>query len=125
MKDYFKQTEFVLNLLYFYYDGNRYQGRGIMTWKPDKGFHIEAFLDGQGKPILRIDLGKTGIIPKSDICSIRMRPQDYDCDWAIAPSIHLSDWNKWDIQNKRLSIDFERVLFCDSIKPGREKHRLF
>jgi hypothetical protein len=110
MKDYFKETEFVLD--------NQYRGRGIMTWNPDKGFHIQAFLDGQGKPISRIDLGKIGITLRSDICSIRMRPQGYD--WAIAPNIHLTGWSKFDILNKHLSIKTERVVFCESIYPNDE-----
>jgi hypothetical protein len=117
MKEYFKETEFELDLLYFHHHGNRYQGRGIMTWKPDKGFHLEAFLDGEGKSIETIDLGRIQITPKSDIFSIRMRPQEYD--WAIAPNIHLSGWDKYNIQNNRLSINFGRMVFlrvCESWK---------
>ena len=113
--DYFKQAKYILDLLYFHYRGSRYQGHGIMTWNPDDGFHLEAFLDKQGKTLPRIDLGKVGITRKSNICSIRMRPQGYD--WAIAPNIIISDCNELDILHNRLSIDFGRVIFCKSIKP--------
>jgi hypothetical protein len=77
VKNYFKEAEFILDSLYFHYHGSRYQGRGIMTWKPDEGFHLEAFLDRQGEPIERIELGRIGIIPRSDICSIRLGQVKY------------------------------------------------
>ncbi len=113
--DYFKEAKYILELLYFHYRGNRYQGHGIMTWNPDEGFHLEAFLDKQGKTLPRIELGKVGITRDSTICSIRMRPQGYD--WAIAPNIIISDSNELDILHNRLSIDFGRVIFCKSINP--------
>ncbi|HEY9794889.1 MAG TPA: hypothetical protein V6D30_04540 [Leptolyngbyaceae cyanobacterium] len=113
--DYFKEAKYILELLYFHYCGNRYQGHGIMTWNPDEGFHLEAFLDKQGKALPRIELGKFGLIRKSNICSIRMRPQGYD--WAIAPNVIISDSNELDISHNRLSIDFGRVIFCQSILP--------
>ncbi|MBD1804319.1 hypothetical protein H6F98_02385 [Microcoleus sp. FACHB-SPT15] len=113
--DYFKEAEYILELLYFHYRGNRYQGRGIMTWNPDEGFHLEAFLDKKGKTLSKIDLGKVGISPKSNICSIRMRPQSYD--WAIAPNIRLTGSDEWNISKGRLSINFGRVFFCKSITP--------
>jgi hypothetical protein len=120
MKDYFKETEFIIKLLYFHHNGNRYQGRGIMTWKPDQGFHLEAFLDDRGKGIEKIELGRIGIPSKNDFCSIRMRPQNYD--WAIAPEIYLSESDKLEIQvNRRLSINFGRVVFCEPVTPGIDR----
>jgi hypothetical protein len=115
MKNYFKDTEFILDSLYFYCHGNRYYGKGIMTWKSNDGFHLEAFLDGQSKTIDRIDLGWVKIPSKQDTTSIRMRPQGYD--WAIAPNINLSDRDQLNIQNNRLSLGFWRVIFCDSVIP--------
>ncbi|MBD2043730.1 hypothetical protein [Microcoleus sp. FACHB-672] len=120
MKDYFKKTDFILDFLYFYYCGNRYQGRGFMTWNPEEGFHLQALLDSQVKPIEKIELGKVHLPSKSDIFSIRMRPRDYD--WAIVPNISLSEMNKLYIQNKYLSINFERVVFCESVKPGSNEN---
>jgi hypothetical protein len=113
--DYFKEAKYILELLYFHYRGNRYQGHGIMTWNPDEGFHLEAFLDKQGKTLSKIELRKVGLIRKSNVCSIRMRPQGYD--WAIAPNVVISDSNELDISHNRLSIDFGRVIFCQSILP--------
>jgi hypothetical protein len=116
MKDYFKATEFILDFLYFYYLGNRYQGRGIMTWKPEEGFQLEAFLDGKGKQFEKIEIGKVKIHSKKDISSIRIRPQGYD--WAVIPDILFSGWDKHNIQNNRLSIRFSRVIFCESVNPA-------
>lgn len=116
MENYFQETKFILELLYFHYEGSRYQGRGVMTWHPDEGFHLEAFLDNTVKTIEKVDIGKIGITPKSDFCSIRMRPQCYD--WAIAPNIRLSSQDKLDInQSRYLSINFGRLVFCESVSP--------
>lgn len=114
MNDYFQETKFIVNLLYFYYQGSRYQGRGVMTRTPDEGFHLEAFLDDQIKSIEKFELGKVKIAQKNDFCLIRMRPQGYD--WAIAPNICLSSQDKLSItQSKYLSITFGRLVFCESV----------
>jgi hypothetical protein len=109
MIDYFKKTEYVLERLCFDYLGSRYQGRGIMFWKPDEGFHIEAFLEKPTTPPPEtIEFGKVGIIPQRNICSIRMRPQGFD--WAIAPNVSLID--RYDVlSQKRLSIKLAHVIF--------------
>jgi len=110
--DYFKKTDYVLEQLCFDYLGSRYQGRGIMTWKPDEGFHIEAFLEKPSvAPPKTIEFGKVGIIRQSNITSIRMRPQGFD--WGLAPNVHLIDRHDVLWQN-RLSINLSRVIFSDS-----------
>ncbi len=112
MKDYFKKTEYVLERLWFDYLGSRYEGRGIMTWNPDEGFHIEAFLEKPSVPLPKtINLGETRIVRKGDISSIRMKPHGFD--WAIASNARLID--RYDIlwQN-RLSINLNRVIFSES-----------
>ncbi len=118
MDNYFKATKFILELLYFYYQGDRYQGRGVMIWHPDDGFHLEAFLDDSAKPIGKVDIGKTGIVTKTNFCSIRMRLQGYD--WAVASNILLSSQDELDIKQSRyLSIDFGKLVFCESDSPHR------
>jgi hypothetical protein len=112
VKDYFKKTEYVLERLWFDYLGSRYEGRGIMTWNPDEGFHIEAFLEKPSVPLPKtINLGETRIVRKGDISSIRMKPHGFD--WAIASNARLID--RYDIlwQN-RLSINLNRVIFSES-----------
>ncbi len=110
MKNYFKEAEFILDHLTFDYLGGRYRGRGIMTWKPCSGFHIEAPLNLQDMPkIKEVQFGKVRIIRKSDISSIRMFPQG-NYNWAIAPAVPLVERDDV-ISQKRLSINFSRVIF--------------
>lgn len=112
MRDYFKKTEYVLERLWFHYLGGLYEGRGIMTWNPDEGFHIEAFLDREGPPLPKeIPLGKVGIPRERDFCSIRMMPTVFD--WAIAPKVRLTDRHDV-LVHKRLSINLSRVIFSSS-----------
>jgi hypothetical protein len=112
VRDYFKKTEYVLERLWFHYLGGLYEGRGIMTWNPDEGFHIEAFLDREGQPLPKeIPLGKVGIPRKRDFCSIRMMPTVFD--WAIAPKVRLTDRHDV-LVHKRLSINLSRVIFSSS-----------
>ena len=115
MSDYFQEARYVLELVYFHHHGTRYQGRGIMTWNHEEGFHLEAFLDRSQRNSSITRTGRIGIIPRSDYFSIRMRIQGYD--WAIAPHVHLttSDWVS--IQAGHLSKSFGRVIFCQSISP--------
>lgn len=110
MKEYFSKAEFVLNDLNFDYLGGRYQGRGILTWTPEQGFHIEAPLNLQDMPKLKeVLFSKVRIIRKSDTSSIRMFPQE-NYKWAIAPSVPLVKRDDV-ISQKRLSINLNRVIF--------------
>lgn len=102
----------MLERLWFDYLEGRYEGRGIMTWNPNEGFHIEAFLEREGSPLPKeIPLGKVGIPRKRDICSIRMMPTVFD--WAIAPKVRLTDRHDV-LADKRLSINLSRVIFSRS-----------
>jgi hypothetical protein len=110
MKDYFQEYEYILNDLQFDYLGRRYRGRGVMTWKPQQGFHIEAPLNLQKNTLLEeIEFGKIRPIRKSDKSSIRMFPMD-NYNWAIAPNVTFID--RFDIISEhRLSINLSRVIF--------------
>jgi hypothetical protein len=106
---YFDETERVLEKVWLHYAGARYEGRGIMRWKPDEGFHIDAFLDRHGPPLSgSIELGKTGVAQKSDARLIWMKPTGED--WAVTPKIILRDRLDLLTEN-RLSIKVPRVLF--------------
>lgn len=114
MRDYYSEAEYVLKQLWFDYRGHRYQGRGIITWNPDKGFHIEAFLDQPSKtvPFGRVEFGKVGIVSQSEISSIRMKLQGFN--WAIAPNVNLRE--RFDVLlESRLSINLSQVIFSESI----------
>lgn len=88
--NYFKQREFVLEKFWFDYLGDRYSGRGVMTWRSETGFHIEALLKRQHLPqVEKIELGKVGIVGRNNTSSIRMKP--WYCDWAFSPAVLLVD----------------------------------
>lgn len=121
MKDYFKETEFVLDKLQFDYLGGRYRGRGVMTWKPEQGFHIEAPLDLQDMPHPEdVEFGRVGVIRKSDQSSIHMILHNSN-NRAIAPSVILVD--RLDIINeKRISVNLERVVFSENYSRYYSRH---
>jgi hypothetical protein len=106
MQDYFKTAEYYLEHIWFDYLGGRYEGRGLLTWKPKKGFHLEAFLDRSGAPLpKRIEIGKFSIVSGY---TIRLKPFQYA--WALAPDVPLIDRNDL-IEEQRLSLNFNRVIF--------------
>ncbi|MBD1857251.1 MULTISPECIES: hypothetical protein [Leptolyngbya] len=86
-----------------------------MTWNPEEGFHLEAFLERTQIMPRVIRIGRIGVIPRSDYSSFRMRIQGYD--WAIAPHVHLADFDWFDIQRGHLSKNFKQVIFCKSRSP--------
>lgn len=114
LSNYFKHTEYVLEKFWFDYLGGRYVGRGIMTWEPKAGFHIEAPLKRQKMPQLEaVELGKVGIVRRNDTSSIRMKP--WYCDWAFSPAVALID--REDILSQhRFSINLNSIVFQTSSK---------
>ncbi|MBI3913089.1 MAG: hypothetical protein HY327_02665 [Chloroflexi bacterium] len=114
MIDYLKPGEFVLQRVWFDYLGGRYQGRGLLTWKPESGFHLGAFLERSGAPLpKRIEIGRAGIIPPSEFVTIRMKP--LGDNWAIAPNALLHDSLEL-IDQQRLSIGLGRVIFSSRME---------
>jgi hypothetical protein len=109
LKDYFQKSEYVLEKIWFDYLGGRYQGRGVLTWEPSLGFHLEALLERDKMPqIEQVELGRVRIIRKSDTSSIRMKP--WYQKWAISPRVVLIDRDDI-LSQHRLSIDLSRVIF--------------
>lgn len=112
VRDYLRETEYALDRIYFDYLGGRYQGRGIMRWKPDDGFRIEAFLERHGASLpRRVEFGKVRITNKSDVRSIRMRLGQ--SVWALAPNVPLNDHLEL-LMGNRLAVNVNRVLFSQA-----------
>jgi hypothetical protein len=110
MRNYFQNQEYILEWISFYYLGFRYQGRGVMTWNPEQGFYIQAFLETPQKFLQNIiELNKPDIIRKQHLTSIRMTSQNFT--WAIAPSVNLSGYGEMILLENRISIKVSRVLF--------------
>jgi hypothetical protein len=109
MQDYFKETEYILNQVKFRYLGQTFTGRGIMSWKPEGGFHIEAPLDLEPLADVReVPLGRLRVVSRKDAASIKLIFPG--TERAIASAISLID--RYDVlSEKRLSININRVLF--------------
>jgi hypothetical protein len=86
----------------------RYDGRGLLTWHPEQGFHLTAFLRRTGVLPETITFGASGLVPRSHVRTIRMRFSNGDR--GIAPSVGLID--RFDLVNEdRLSLNLSRVSF--------------
>ena len=121
MTTYFEEDKYLLEEIFFRFDGASYRGRGTMTWKPDVGFHIEASLDRYGKPLPeKISLGGGSAIKAMDAPSILMKPHGYDK--AIAPNVSsIDDLNI--LLNRHLSVDFDRVFFFLHSQPFKNTQK--
>lgn len=110
MISYLKPLKVVADSLYFYFKGYKYSGRGVINWKPDSGFHIEAFLDNSLKTARQIELGRLRIPQPSDYCSIRIWHSNFG--WALIPNVNMSCFEMALLQ-KNLSFKFNRLLLCE------------
>jgi hypothetical protein len=50
-REYLRKTEWILDEVSFTYLGGLYRGRGLLTWQPDAGFHLETFVTRSGAPL--------------------------------------------------------------------------
>jgi len=116
MKDYFDETKYILEAIFFRYKDASYRGHGIMTWQPDAGFHIEASVrrNGRAQP-KKITFGGNTI---ETIPNILLRPQG--CDRAIAfPFVPINPLDLF--INKHLSAQCGRVLFFQHSQPFSQR----
>jgi len=90
MTNYFEPIDHIVNEVAFEYLGGLYRGPGILKWRPQKGFKLEAFLQREGPPPPKeISIPHVFLIKDSDLCSIRLRLWPSG-SFAIAPSVPLS-----------------------------------
>jgi hypothetical protein len=74
--EYLRKTEWVLDDACFAYLGGLYRGRGLLTWQPDTGFHLEAFVTRSGPPMrAQVKFWEVRLTTRQDRTSIRMRIQ--------------------------------------------------
>ncbi|WP_072622787.1 hypothetical protein [Spirulina major] len=115
ISEYFKKQRILTEHLYFYVQGQKYQGRGFIQWKPNNGFILEAFLDSvKNQDNQSSDIGKVKIPKKSDRCSIRIQTIS---GWILIPDIYISDQFKLGLLQRNLSLRFERIFICDLCLP--------
>jgi hypothetical protein len=100
VREYLRKTEWVLDDASFAYLGGRYRGRGLLTWQPDAGFHLEAFVTRSGPPMPdRVQFWQVRLATRQDRTSLRMRIQHGGRAFAV---VTLAD--RFDVvAQKRLS----------------------
>lgn len=121
MVDYFKPIDHILNEVSFEYLGGQYKGPGILKWRPETGFQLEAFLKREGELPKKVEFQGVSIMKSADFQTIRMRL--WPSGLAIAPDVPLSHMlGPFDlIAHGWLSINLNQVLFFGSTsisKPG-------
>jgi hypothetical protein len=105
LNNYLTPQTWILNKAYFDYEGQRFQGRGVLRWDVSKGFSLEAPLDEKMKKIVHF---KSRLIGKNDYSSIRMHLKNGGI--AISPSVLLA--NRYDIVSEsRISINLQKIIF--------------
>lgn len=111
LQGYLTQPDRVLTSVRFSYQGGRYHGRGVITWNPNEGFHIEAPVERVGPRIGSIGFGRGGVIKEQDLRSIRMRERNSP-GWILAPQVILRDRLDLVIQD-RLSIPVAWIIISE------------
>jgi hypothetical protein len=91
--------------------GGIYRGRGVLTWNPDRGFHIEAPVDRLGPRLKgRFELLKPRVVNREDLHAIRIAfgRSSYAVSPPLPPDPPLEL-----LLSSQLSIDVSRMVFVE------------
>ena len=67
-------TDHVIDDLSFRFGSHRFFGRGVIQWRPDEGFRIEAPLTREGPPLPpAIGIGRLKVVDRSGFTRVRMK----------------------------------------------------
>ena len=120
MFEYSRETSWAVDQVRFEYRGGTYRGRGRLTWNPDRGFHLDAFLDRHGPALPNtIEFGKLRVVARSELRSIRMCLEGFGR--AISPQLVLGD--QWELVRDRLDIEFPSILFSRPCRQGAQSKK--
>lgn len=110
-----------LNQIRFEMLGGIYKGRGLLGWKPERGFHVDAFLDRHGIPLpKKIEFGKVGVPKPAQLRQLRL---SFNGGRALTSPIAVGE--HWELcAENRLSADFASALFIgpNPIGSSPDKH---
>jgi len=84
LQKYLRQPDHVLARIRFDYLDGHYKGRGVITWDPRDGYHMEAPVKRTGPALSEVGFGRIGIIREEDVRSIRMKKIN-SRGWIVAP----------------------------------------
>lgn len=104
---YLKPQEWILSKVYFDYEGQRFEGRGVLRWDANQGFSLEAPLQGKLNQAVQF---RQRLIGKRDRSSIKMHLKNGGI--AVSPAVVLA--NRFDILSEnRISILLQDVIFLN------------
>lgn len=113
--DFSRARELALNEVRFHFLGGTYSGRGLLKWAPERGFHLDAFLDRHGPPLPdKIEFGKFGVVQLHELRQLRM---SFDGGRGLSARIAVGDHLEL-IHACRLSADFSSSLFWRNAPAG-------
>ncbi len=108
MFNYFESREYLVDYLWFHYDGNHYTGNGVLNWNPDKGFHIAARVKNhQLNKSLHKEFRTITFEP-----SIRIYMRLNSGLHAIAPHVFIDEIS---LIHGRLLVDVRKVIFIQQV----------
>ncbi|MDP1714084.1 MAG: hypothetical protein Q8L41_05005 [Anaerolineales bacterium] len=110
--DYFKETESFIKRIFFFYEGIRYEGSGVMQWNPAKGFHIAAQVKPENEIPFSKNIGSVDLRP-----SRRIYMQLGSNSLAIIPEVRLNELDL--LINHHVVLNVGRVIF---IQRRDDKH---
>ena len=109
MIDYTRPAEFTLDRIRFNHQGVRYGGRGLLTWHPENGIHVQAFLDNSLPQWGWFgDAGTVQVEDSKDARVIRLAGRGFG--HAIVPNVFPLDLQRC-LHEGRLSLHPQRVIF--------------
>jgi hypothetical protein len=123
LRELLRKTDWVLEEASFTYLDGLYRGPGLLTWDPEKGFHLEAFVARSGKPLpTHFKLGEVRLATRKDRTSVRMRIKRGGRALAF---VVLTD--RWDlVMQDRLSCALGAVRFMTRLpEAARNAKRWF
>jgi hypothetical protein len=113
MIDHTRAAEYVLDRVHFTHAAKEFSGRGLLTWDPEKGIHIEAFLEQtipRGDPISSFPL--VHLEDTTDARCIRLAGSGFG--HAVAPNVFPLDLSP-SLHEARLSIRPKSIIFFQHV----------
>ncbi len=123
MFEYSRKSSWAVDHVRFEYLSGSYRGRGRLSWDPERGFHLDAFLDRCGVALPRtIEFGKVRVPGPSELRAVRMSLEGLGR--AISPQVSLGDQLEL-TSHCWLDIDFPSVFFSHPFpqRAGSEAYR--
>jgi hypothetical protein len=123
MIDHIRPAQYVLDRVRFTHEAKEFTGRGLLTWDPEKGIHIEAFLEQTlPKGILMPPFPLVRLNDTTDARCIRLAGREFG--HAVVPNVFPLDLSE-NLHEGRVSIRPQRIIFFQhvpAIGTGAREH---